>query len=141
MYYFNFQSGESVWDHPCDEYYRKLYDEEKQRRRLAKAEGGRKRADKQQERQSAMSGCGGAGKVSQPSALNPLKCALTHRATRPERRATCPERRATRSERRAIRDLAPLCVARPSPTALRRPRVSHPASWPRAILTCCHSPP
>jgi hypothetical protein len=22
IYYFNFQSGESVWDHPCDEYYR-----------------------------------------------------------------------------------------------------------------------
>jgi hypothetical protein len=31
VYYFNFQSGESVWDHPCDEYYRKLFEEEKQR--------------------------------------------------------------------------------------------------------------
>ena len=29
IYYFNFSSGESVWDHPCDEYYRKLYDDEK----------------------------------------------------------------------------------------------------------------
>ena len=28
IYYFNFQTGESVWDHPCDEYYRKLYHEE-----------------------------------------------------------------------------------------------------------------
>ncbi len=24
IYYFNFASGESVWDHPCDEYYRKV---------------------------------------------------------------------------------------------------------------------
>jgi hypothetical protein len=29
IYYFNFQSGESVWDHPCDEYYKKLYATEK----------------------------------------------------------------------------------------------------------------
>ncbi|KAK3279248.1 hypothetical protein CYMTET_12856 [Cymbomonas tetramitiformis] len=29
IYYFNFTSGESVWDHPCDEYYKKLYAEEK----------------------------------------------------------------------------------------------------------------
>ena len=25
IYYFNFASGESVWDHPCDEYYRKVH--------------------------------------------------------------------------------------------------------------------
>lgn len=24
IYYFNFQSGESVWEHPCDDYYRYL---------------------------------------------------------------------------------------------------------------------
>ena len=29
IYYFNFQSGDSVWDHPCDEYYKKLYATEK----------------------------------------------------------------------------------------------------------------
>ena len=28
IYYFNFATGESVWDHPCDEYYRNLYHEE-----------------------------------------------------------------------------------------------------------------
>jgi centrosomal protein CEP164 len=32
IYYFNFESGESVWDHPCDEYYRNLYKEEKKRK-------------------------------------------------------------------------------------------------------------
>jgi hypothetical protein len=25
IYYFNFETGESVWDHPCDEYYRKVH--------------------------------------------------------------------------------------------------------------------
>lgn len=29
IYYFNFSTGESTWDHPCDEYYKKLYDDEK----------------------------------------------------------------------------------------------------------------
>jgi hypothetical protein len=24
IFYFNFESGESVWDHPCDEHYRKV---------------------------------------------------------------------------------------------------------------------
>ena len=33
VYYFNFSTGESVWDHPCDEHYRKLFDEEKRRKR------------------------------------------------------------------------------------------------------------
>ena len=32
IYYFNFQSGESVWDHPCDEYYRNMVVEERRRR-------------------------------------------------------------------------------------------------------------
>ena len=25
IYYFNFESGESTWEHPCDEYYRNMY--------------------------------------------------------------------------------------------------------------------
>eukprot|EP00197_Chlamydomonas_leiostraca_P012415 CAMPEP_0202877334 /NCGR_PEP_ID=MMETSP1391-20130828/30497_1 /ASSEMBLY_ACC=CAM_ASM_000867 /TAXON_ID=1034604 /ORGANISM="Chlamydomonas leiostraca, Strain SAG 11-49" /LENGTH=96 /DNA_ID=CAMNT_0049559353 /DNA_START=141 /DNA_END=427 /DNA_ORIENTATION=+ len=29
IYYFNFSTGESIWDHPCDEFYRKLYQDEK----------------------------------------------------------------------------------------------------------------
>ena len=31
IYYFNFQTGESTWDHPCDDFYRGLYKENKQR--------------------------------------------------------------------------------------------------------------
>jgi len=29
IYYFNFATGESTWDHPCDEFYRTLYEKEK----------------------------------------------------------------------------------------------------------------
>ncbi|KAI9088497.1 hypothetical protein DFS34DRAFT_640534 [Phlyctochytrium arcticum] len=29
IYYFNFGTGESIWDHPCDDHYRKLYEREK----------------------------------------------------------------------------------------------------------------
>merc|ERR1719487_2542940 len=25
IFYFNFQTGESVWDHPCDDHYRRIY--------------------------------------------------------------------------------------------------------------------
>ncbi|CAK4068510.1 unnamed protein product [Aphanomyces euteiches] len=31
IYYFNFATGASTWDHPCDEYYRKLYDDHKKK--------------------------------------------------------------------------------------------------------------
>jgi centrosomal protein CEP164 len=32
IYYFNFTSGESTWDHPCDGYYKRLYEEEKKKK-------------------------------------------------------------------------------------------------------------
>jgi centrosomal protein CEP164 len=32
IYYFNFSSGESTWNHPCDDIYRKLYEEEKRKK-------------------------------------------------------------------------------------------------------------
>ncbi|KAJ3189936.1 hypothetical protein HDU85_000223 [Gaertneriomyces sp. JEL0708] len=32
IYYFNFSTGESIWDHPCDEHYKKLYEDEKAKR-------------------------------------------------------------------------------------------------------------
>jgi centrosomal protein CEP164 len=34
LYYFNFTSGESTWDHPCDDYYKKLYEEEKKKKEI-----------------------------------------------------------------------------------------------------------
>ena len=35
IYYFNFQTGESTWDHPCDGYYKGLYEEEKKKKEIA----------------------------------------------------------------------------------------------------------
>mgnify|MGYP002623306374 CR=1 FL=1 len=32
IYYFNFETGESTWEHPCDEYYRKMYEKEKKKK-------------------------------------------------------------------------------------------------------------
>ena len=32
IYYFNFDNGQSMWDHPCDEYYRGLYLQEKKKK-------------------------------------------------------------------------------------------------------------
>ena len=34
IYYFNFSSGESTWDHPCDGYYKSLYEEEKKKKEI-----------------------------------------------------------------------------------------------------------
>jgi len=31
IYYFNFQTAESIWDHPCDEYYKKMVVEARQK--------------------------------------------------------------------------------------------------------------
>ncbi|KAL0175303.1 hypothetical protein M9458_031271, partial [Cirrhinus mrigala] len=31
VYYFNFSTGQSTWDHPCDEHYRRLVELERER--------------------------------------------------------------------------------------------------------------
>lgn len=35
IYYFNFLTGDSTWDHPCDGYYKRLYEEEKKKKEVA----------------------------------------------------------------------------------------------------------
>ena len=35
VYYFNFSTGESTWDHPCDGYYKRLYEEEKKKKEIS----------------------------------------------------------------------------------------------------------
>jgi hypothetical protein len=34
IYYFNFSTGESTWDHPCDGFYKRLYEEEKKKKEI-----------------------------------------------------------------------------------------------------------
>ena len=38
IYYFNFATGDSVWDHPCDEHFRELVVKERERLRKQKLE-------------------------------------------------------------------------------------------------------
>ncbi len=38
IYYFNFSTGESTWDHPCDGYYKRLYEEEKKKKETSMKE-------------------------------------------------------------------------------------------------------
>mmetsp|Transcript_29767 Transcript_29767/g.81603 ORF Transcript_29767/g.81603 Transcript_29767/m.81603 type:complete len:123 (-) Transcript_29767:222-590(-) len=36
IFYFNFETGESTWDHPCDARYRRLYEEKKHEKKERK---------------------------------------------------------------------------------------------------------
>lgn len=36
VYYFNFSTGESTWEHPCDQYYKTLFQQEKKKLQSAK---------------------------------------------------------------------------------------------------------
>ncbi|XP_071327593.1 centrosomal protein of 164 kDa-like isoform X2 [Trachinotus anak] len=40
IYYFNFSTGQSTWDHPCDDHYRRLVAQERERTQLTAAAGG-----------------------------------------------------------------------------------------------------
>uniref|UniRef100_A0A3Q1HN22 Centrosomal protein of 164 kDa n=1 Tax=Acanthochromis polyacanthus TaxID=80966 RepID=A0A3Q1HN22_9TELE len=40
IYYFNFSTGQSTWDHPCDEHYRRLVSQERERAQLTVTAGG-----------------------------------------------------------------------------------------------------
>ena len=50
IYYFNFTSGESVWDHPCDGYYREQYQDEKKKLAAKKVLEQRERQEKEKKR-------------------------------------------------------------------------------------------
>ena len=41
IYYFNFSTGESIWDHPCDEFYKRMVMEERKKYQQGKASGGK----------------------------------------------------------------------------------------------------
>eukprot|EP00112_Aurelia_sp_Birch-Aquarium-sp1_P011203 Seg2359.6 transcript_id=Seg2359.6/GoldUCD/mRNA.D3Y31 product="Centrosomal protein of 164 kDa" protein_id=Seg2359.6/GoldUCD/D3Y31 len=56
IYYFNFQTGESEWEHPCDEYFRSMVEEERAKGKPIKAakakpaKGGKKGKDKKEKK-------------------------------------------------------------------------------------------
>ena len=65
IYYFNFSTGESVWDHPCDEYYRNLYEEEKAK----KARSARETSTDKKRREAAKKGAPGASLGPAPGSI------------------------------------------------------------------------
>lgn len=51
VYYFNFSSGQSTWDHPCDEQYRRLVVQERER---AQAHGAPAKKDKKKKKEKKL---------------------------------------------------------------------------------------
>ncbi|KAJ3185512.1 hypothetical protein HDU87_000135 [Geranomyces variabilis] len=83
IYYFNFTTGESIWDHPCDEHYKRLYAEEKAKSVAARAAGSGSASGKGKEKGLSRGGISssssaakqpGADKANQPQheLLTPL---------------------------------------------------------------------
>eukprot|EP01041_Mallomonas_annulata_P002146 gene2146-4178_t len=75
IYYFNFATGESTWDHPCDGYYKRLYEEEKKKREMSiKASGDENRTKAKQDVEQLL-GKGEKKKKKSKSDLNSLTVA------------------------------------------------------------------
>ena len=55
IYYFNFATGDSVWDHPCDAYYKNLYADEKKKFHDAKKSSAAAKEKKKRKPQPATS--------------------------------------------------------------------------------------
>ena len=60
IYYFNFSTGESVWDHPCDDHYRNMYQEEKKKNPKPAPEN-KDKDKKKRPKKSGSSGSSSAG--------------------------------------------------------------------------------
>ncbi|XP_033126044.1 centrosomal protein of 164 kDa-like [Anneissia japonica] len=57
IYYFNFTTGDSVWDHPCDEFYRTMVIEEREKLALSgKHVGGKKDGKKKKDKKDKKAG-------------------------------------------------------------------------------------
>ncbi|PIK41636.1 putative centrosomal protein, partial [Apostichopus japonicus] len=69
IYYFNFSTGESMWDHPCDEFYRTMVAEEREKMKLAGGGGQKKETKKKKEKKDKKE----KSEKKQESLLAPLK--------------------------------------------------------------------
>ena len=75
LYYFNFQTGESMWEHPCDEYYKTQYAEEKkklQERETRRAREGEQAHSPRKNGGGGAQDAGGAGGGQRDSGLGKL---------------------------------------------------------------------
>ncbi|XP_071497412.1 uncharacterized protein [Diadema antillarum] len=77
IYYFNFTSGESTWDHPCDEFYRKMVQEQREKNKAlgggGGGGGGKKEGKKKKDKKSKEKQDGGKKNQGLASSLGPLK--------------------------------------------------------------------
>ncbi|KAG6579994.1 WW domain [Phytophthora cinnamomi] len=62
IYYFNFATGQSTWDHPCDEFYRNLYEEHKKKRQTNDVQETDEKKKKVKEDVAELLGRKGSGK-------------------------------------------------------------------------------
>ncbi|GFS13229.1 centrosomal protein of 164 kDa-like [Elysia marginata] len=61
VYYFNFATGESIWDHPCDEFYKSMVLEERKRFALEKNTSNNKKKTKSKDENKKKKGNHGSG--------------------------------------------------------------------------------
>ena len=51
IYYFNFATGDSEWDHPCDEYFRTMAEDERAKLKQTKSSKSKKGKDKKSKKE------------------------------------------------------------------------------------------
>ena len=71
IYYFNFATGASTWEHPCDEFYRKQLEQEREKKRRRKgAEGSKGKKGSNKSIAHPATAVPGIGMASKPKQVN-----------------------------------------------------------------------
>ncbi|CAI5694436.1 unnamed protein product [Oreochromis niloticus] len=129
IYYFNFTTGQSTWDHPCDEHYRRLVAQERERGQLTATAGGtgtkkdkkKKKEKKEKKEKKKKEPLKTPGALS--SSLGPLQSSLTSLA--PLRGLDTPGQSALSGSAPALRgSLGSSGGLEPLKTPLQAPRTS-----------------
>ncbi|XP_039453992.1 centrosomal protein of 164 kDa isoform X2 [Oreochromis aureus] len=129
IYYFNFSTGQSTWDHPCDEHYRRLVAQERERGQLTATAGGtgtkkdkkKKKEKKEKKEKKKKEPLKTPGALS--SSLGPLQSSLTSLA--PLRGLDTPGQSALSGSAPALRgSLGSSGGLEPLKTPLQAPRTS-----------------
>jgi broad specificity phosphatase PhoE len=129
IYYFNFSTGDSAWDHPCDEYYRKLYADQKTK---AQDEDKSKQGVKTSKERAASSRL--ESTVARPVPPETAGLAVARRTTEPAPRSDCSRVFEADSARRADE-----AVQRPSRRSVRIFLIRHAQSESNLTKDDCHN--
>jgi centrosomal protein CEP164 len=76
IYYFNFATGDSVWDHPCDAYYKNLYADEKKKFHENKKSAAAAKEKKKKKQHSSASSQAAVSGSSSAAASTPASAAV-----------------------------------------------------------------